>query len=152
MALARCTRTVDATLEAVWALVEDPHNFPRWWPDVKRMEEVHDDRWTQVFMTRKGRAVRADFNLLESEAPGPGGDPPGRRVWEQEVKDTPFERVLAESITEIVVEPDGPGTLISLSVRQRLRGYSRAGGGLLLRRASREKLSQALEVLARAVG
>jgi len=151
MAVARSSRTVSASPERVWQLVEDPHNFPRWWPEVKRMEDVHPDRWTQVFMTRRGRTVRADYNLLESEAPGPGGDPPGRRAWEQEVVGTPFERVLSEAITELLVEPAGTGTRITLAQRQKLRGYSRTGG-FLLRRATRDKLNQALDGIERAVG
>lgn len=151
MPVARRSRTVSAPPEKVWELVEDPHSLPRWWPDVRRMEDVQPDRWTQVFMTRRGRAVRADYNLLESEPPGPGGEPPGRRVWEQEVVGTPFERVLAESITEILIEPAETGTLITLAQRQKLRGYSRTGG-FLLRRATREKLGEALAGIERAVG
>ena len=152
MPVARRSLTVSAPTDAVWALVADPHHLPRWWPDVARVEDVQPDRWTEVYVTRKGRAVRADYNLLESEAPGPGGDPPGRRVWAQELAGTPFERVLAESVTELVLEPDGDRTLITLLKRQRLRGASRAGGGFLLRRATREKLTEALEGIERAVG
>jgi hypothetical protein len=40
----------------IWEVVEDPHHFPRWWPGVIRMEGVQDDRFTQVFQTKKGRA------------------------------------------------------------------------------------------------
>jgi len=152
MALARRSRTVTASPEAVWALVEDPHHLPRWWPDLRRVEDVHDDRWTEVYMTRKGRAVRADFSLLQSDAPGPAGDPPGRRVWEQELPGTPFERVLTQSITELVVEPADGGARVTLTRRQKLRGLSRAGGGFLLRRATQDKLEQALEGIERAVG
>ena len=151
MPAARRSRKVSATPQDVWALVSDPHHMPRWWPDVKRVEDVQDDRWTQVYITRKGRAVRADYHLLESHDPGPGGDPPGHRVWEQEVTGTPFERVLTESITELVVEPAPGGTLVSLAQRQKLRGYSRTGG-FLLRRATRDKLGQALAGIERAVG
>lgn len=151
MPLARRSTTVSASPEEVWALVSDPHHIPRWWPDVKRTEDVQGDRWTQVYMTRKGRAVRADYHLLESEEPGPGADPPGRRVWEQEVRGTPFERVLAESVTELLIEPGKKGTLVTLAQRQKLRGYSRTGG-FLLRRATRDKLGQALDGIKRAVG
>jgi carbon monoxide dehydrogenase subunit G len=151
MPTARRSRVVKASPEQVWGLVSDPHHMQRWWPDVQRMEDVHDDRWTQVYLTRRGRAVRADYTLLESEPPGPGGSPPGRRVWGQEVDGTPFERVLAESITELVIEPDGSGSRVTLAQRQKLRGYSRTGG-FLLRRATREKLGQALEGIERAVG
>jgi hypothetical protein len=151
MPVSRRSRILSAPPEQIWALVSDPHSMPRWWPDVKRMEDVGEDRWTQVFMTRRGRAVRADYNLLESEPPGAGGSAPGRRVWEQEVAGTPFERVLSESITELVIESAGTGSLVMLVQRQKLRGYSRTGG-FLLRRATRQKLAEALGGIERAVG
>ncbi len=110
------------------------------------MEGVEEDRFTQVFTTRKGRAVRMDFRLLASEPPGPDGDPPGRRVWVQELEGTPFERVLGEAVTEVVLEPAGEGTLVTIALTQRLRGYSRTGG-FLMRRATRARLDQALERL-----
>jgi uncharacterized protein YndB with AHSA1/START domain len=147
MATAKRTRTVAAAPEQVWAVVVDPHHMPRWWPGVKRMEDVGPDRWTQVFTTKKGRPVRVDFHLLQSDPPGDGGEPPGVRAWEQEVQGTPFERVLAESITEMLIEPAGSGTQITLVQRQKLRGYSRTGG-FLLRRATKQKLDEALDGLA----
>lgn len=105
------------------------------------MEGVADDRFTQVFTTKKGRPVRLDFQLLAS-------DPPWRRCWAQEVAGTPFERVLSESVTEVVLEPEQAGTRVTIAQRQKMRGYSRTGG-LLLRRASGAKLDQALEGLER---
>lgn len=123
-------------------MLEDPHHMPRWWPGVTRMEGVDDDRWTQVFTSKRGRPVRADFHLTLSE-------PPRRRVWEQEVLGTPFERVLNESVTEVTLEPTGGGTHVTIAQRQKLRGYSRTGG-LLLRRATKGKLREALEGLERA--
>lgn len=124
--------------------------MPRWWPRVTRMEGVEDDRFTQVLTTRKGRAVRMDFRLLESDPPGPGGEPPGRRVWEQELEGTPFERVFAESITEIRLEAAGEETLVTIALSHKLGGYSRTGG-FLLRRANRATLGEALEGLAEVV-
>jgi len=88
--------------------------------------------------------VRVDFHLLAS-------DPPWRRCWEQEIAGTPFERVLNEAITEIVLEPDGIGTRITIEQRQKLRGYSRTGGWLL-RRATRAKLNEAIDGIERACG
>jgi uncharacterized protein YndB with AHSA1/START domain len=146
MATAKRTRTIGASPQEVWELVRDPHHMPRWWPGVKRMEDVSEDRWTQVFQTKKGRAVRVDFHLLQSDPPGAGGDPPGVRTWEQDVEGTPFERVLAESTIELTLEPAEAGTLVTLTQRQKLRGYSRTGG-FLLRRATKEKLAEALEGL-----
>ena len=135
------TRTIAAPPHQVWLVLEDPHHIPRWWPGVTRMEGVDDDHWTQVFVTKRGRPVRADFHLLVSE-------PPWRRCWEQEVAGTPFERVLDEAITEVVLEPVDGGTQVTIAQRQKLRGYSRTGG-FLLRRATRGKLREALEGLDR---
>lgn len=153
MPTAQRSRTLKAAPEHVWELIADPHHMPRWWPEVKRMEAVEPDRWTQVFTTKKGRTVRMDFRLLESRPPGPAGVPPGRRVWEQEIEGTPFERVLGEAVTEVLVEPApgadglvGDATRVTIALSQRLRGYSRTGG-FLLSRATRAKLDEALEGL-----
>jgi hypothetical protein len=105
------------------------------------MEAVEKDRFTQVFTTKKGRAVRMDFQVLASE-------PPWRRAWQQEVSGTPFERVLSESVTEVVLEPDDAGTRVTIVQTQKLKGYSRTGG-FLLRRATGAKLEEALTGLAR---
>jgi uncharacterized protein YndB with AHSA1/START domain len=137
----RRERTIDADPRRVWELVEDPHHMPRWWPGVERMEAVEDDRFTQVFYTKRGRTVRMDFRLLASE-------PPARRVWEQELVGTPFERVLAQAITEIQLEPTDDGrTRVTIALTQKLRGYSRTGG-FMLRRATRRRLDEALDGLA----
>jgi uncharacterized protein YndB with AHSA1/START domain len=144
MATARRARTIAVAPQRVWEVIEDPHHMPRWWPGVTRMEGVEDDRWTQVFTTKKGRAVRADFRLLDS-------DPPWRRRWEQELAGTPFERVLSEATTEIQLEPIDEGTRVKIELRQKLRGYSRVGG-FMLRRATRTKLDEALDGLERVCG
>jgi uncharacterized protein YndB with AHSA1/START domain len=141
MATARRSRVIAAPPERVWELVADPHHMPRWWPGVQRVEGVQEDRFTQVFTTKKGRAVRLDFRLIDS-------DPPNRRAWIQELEGTPFERVLTESITEVVLEPEHAATRVTIAQRQKLRGYSRTGG-LLLRRASNAKLAEALDGLER---
>lgn len=164
MAKARRTVTIAATPARVWELLADPHHMPRWWPGVARMEDVREDRFTQVFVTKKGRPVRVDFHLLASEPPGTDGSGSARRRWEQEIAGTPFQRVLSESITEIVLEPlageageaggeagerlEPARTRITIEQRQRLRGYSRTGG-FLLRRATGAKLDEALEGLRR---
>ena len=144
MSIAQRSRTLPVSQRQVWELIEDPHHMPRWWPGVKRMEGVQDDRFTQVFLTRRGRPVRIDYRLLSS-------DPPWRRCWEQEITGTPFERVLSESVTEIVLAPAGGGTEVTIAQRQKLRGYSRTGG-FLLRRANAKRLDEALEGLGRILG
>lgn len=150
MPVVRRSRTLSAPAGRVWEVVADPFHMPRWWPQVKRMEAVEGDRFTQVFATRKGRAVRMDFRVLASQPPGPDGNTPGRRVWEQELAGTPFERVLGEAITEIVLEPAGEQTVVTIVLSQKLRGYSRTGG-FLLRRATRTRLDEALQGLSEAV-
>jgi uncharacterized protein YndB with AHSA1/START domain len=146
MPTAKRSRTVAAPPERVWEVIADPHHLPRWWPQVKRMEGVEEDRWTEVFTTKKGRPVRMDFQLVASEPPGPGGHPPGHRVFEQDIEGTPFERVIGEAITEILLEPAEGGTRVTIAQSQKLRGYSRTGG-FLLRRATRAKLDEALRGL-----
>ncbi|MFL5845272.1 MAG: SRPBCC family protein [Solirubrobacteraceae bacterium] len=144
MASTRRSRLIPAAPQSVWEVLVDPHHMPRWWPGVTRMEGVTDDSWTQVFMTKRGRPVRVDFHLLAS-------DPPWRRMWEQEIPGTPFERVLDQAVTEIALEPEEGGTRVIIEQRQKLKGYSRTGG-FLLRRATASKLDEALEGLARICG
>ena len=151
MPTTRRSRTIPAPPDRVWKLVEDPDHMPRWWPGVTRMEDVQDDRWTQVFTTKKGRPVRLDFRLLASEPPGPDGDPPAVRRWEQELFGTPFERVLSEAITEMTVEAAEHGSRVTITQIHKLRGYSRTGG-FLLRRATKTRLDEALQGLAQALG
>ena len=144
MAAARRSRTLRASPQEVWELVADPHHMPRWWPGVERMEGVEADRFTQVFKTKRGRPVRADFRVVTSE-------PPTTRAWEQEVAGTPFEGVLSTSVIEVRLDPVPTGTEVTISQQQKLRGYSRTGG-FMLRRATASKLDEALDGLARICG
>jgi uncharacterized protein YndB with AHSA1/START domain len=143
MALAQSRRTLPVDQHELWELIADPHHFPRWWPGVIRMEGVADDRFTQVFKTKRGRPVRIDFHIVAS-------DPPSIRAWEQEIAGTPFERVLNELVIEVQLQPAGEGTEVTISQEQKLRGYSRTGG-FLLRRATRARLAEALDGLERIV-
>src|SRR5437764_9318906 len=111
--VARRTRLIDSSAHAIWAVVADPHHFPRWWPGVVRMEGVHEDRFTQVYATKRGRAVRMDFRLLTLEPPQEDGR--ARVSFEQEVLGTPFERVLNQSITEVALEPEDRATKVTIA-------------------------------------
>jgi hypothetical protein len=110
------------------------------------MEGVREDRFTQVYRTKRGRAVRMDFRLVASDPPKEEGR--ARVCFEQEVLGTPFERVLNQSITEVALEPEGNGTRVAIAQQQKLRGYSRTGGWML-RRATGRRLQEALEGLER---
>jgi uncharacterized protein YndB with AHSA1/START domain len=140
------SRRLLAAQQELWDVIADPHHLPRWWPAVERVEGVGDGRFTQVFRTKRGRPVRADFRVLAS-------DQPWRRAWEQELSGTPFARVLSESVIEVHLQPlaTGAGTEVTIAQRQKLRGYSRTGG-LLLRRATGAKLDEALDGLERITG
>ena len=89
--------------------------------------------------TSRGRMVRADYRMVESAAP---------RLcrWAQEVAGTPFERVLASAETEVRLEPGDDGTRVTLTRVQRMRGMARLGS-LMLRRATRGQLDEALDGL-----
>jgi uncharacterized protein YndB with AHSA1/START domain len=150
VATARRQRRLPAPPERIWEVVGDPHHMARWWPGVKRMEGVEEDRFTQVFMTKKGRAVRADHYVLEVQPPGTGEGGFGYLSWSQEIEGTPFERVLSEAVTEVQLQGEEDGTLVTITQTQKLRGYSRTGG-FLLRRATRRKLDEALDGLAELV-
>ncbi len=146
------TRRLTGSPEAIWRVIGDPFTMPRWWPGVERIEGVEKDRFTQLLRTKRRRAVRMDFRVLVSEPPGSGGSPAGHRTWEQEVAGTPFERVLHEAVTEVLLEPaDGGGTQVTIAQLQRLRGASRTGA-LLLRRATDKRLNEALDGLERVCG
>ena len=147
MPAVRRSKTIAATPEEVYELVADPHHMPRWWPGVQGMEGVEDEIFTQVFMTQKGRRVRADHYLVELQPPGPQGEP-GRVSWAQAIEGTPFERVLSAAVTEVDLARAQGGTKVTISLTQTLRGYNRTGG-FLLRRATRKKLDEALDGLER---
>jgi uncharacterized protein YndB with AHSA1/START domain len=141
MARTVCSRQIAALPEAVWKIVEDPHHLPRWWPGVARVEDVRGGRFTEVIPTRRGKPVRLDFRVRES-------DPPRRRAWTQELQGTPFERLLSSWTTAVVVEPDGAeGCVVTIEEHQQLRGSFRAGL-LLQRRPARRRLESALDGLA----
>jgi uncharacterized protein YndB with AHSA1/START domain len=143
-------RTIEATPDAVWSLVSDPYNLPRWWPRTVRVENVEKtaagkrSQWTKVMETAEGRGVRADFRCISSAQ----GE---RYVWEQQLGETPFDRILRSSVVEVELAPANDGTDVRLTSRQALRGMSRLGSPMM-RRATRQTLDEALNGIDRAVG
>jgi uncharacterized protein YndB with AHSA1/START domain len=142
-------RTIEASPDAVWSLISDPYNLPRWWPRTVRVENVEKtaagkrSQWTKVLETAEGRGVRADYRCLSSAE----GE---RYVWEQQLGDTPFDRILASSILEIGLKPDDGCTAVQLTSRQTLRGMSRLGSPMM-RRATAGTLDEALDGIERAL-
>jgi uncharacterized protein YndB with AHSA1/START domain len=142
-------RRLPAPAQEIWSVIADPYHLPRWWPRTQRVENVSGStgkgrRWTQVLETRDGRGVRADYRCTSAAS----GE---RYVYEQQLSDTPFERILRSAVTEIRLRPDDGSTEVTLASEQRLRGLSRFGG-LMMRRATGRTLNAALEGLDRAVG
>jgi len=128
----------DAPLERVWNVVSDPYSLPRWWPRVQRVEEVTESGWTMVLMSDRGKPIRADYTLADSR-------PMEMLEWRQELVETPFERMLSQSRILIELESEGT-TVVTLRSTERLRGLARLGS-LMVRRATRKRLSQALDDL-----
>ncbi len=141
----RRERTLSGTPSDLWRIVSDPARLPAWWPGVSRVEEASREAWTTVLISPKGKSVRADYSLVEAEEPG-------LLRWKQEVEESPFERLLAESVTEIELEPEpGGGTRVRLTLNQRPRGWARFSP-FQLRAAARRQAEGALEGLAELVG
>lgn len=139
---------IDAPTEAVWSIVSDPYHLPRWWPRVTRVENVQAPssgraRWTAVLGTEAGRGVRADYRCVSAAEKQ-------RYLWEQEVEDTPFERILRAAQTEVRMRSADGGTEVTVEIQQSLRGLSRLGSSLM-RRATGKTLNEALDGLEQAL-
>jgi uncharacterized protein YndB with AHSA1/START domain len=98
---ARRSRTIAAPVEQLWDLVCDPHHLPRWWPRVTRVEDVDGGAFTEVMQTKKGKWVRADYDIV-------GVDEAGHVLtWAQRIDGTPFARLLSSAETELRLAPAG---------------------------------------------
>jgi uncharacterized protein YndB with AHSA1/START domain len=145
MATARATRRIAAAPAALWNVVADPYALPRWWPRVARVESVTNRAFTQVLQTPRGRQVRADFRVTEQ-------DQGRRRVWSQEIEDSPFAKHFSSVVIELRLAPRGVAeTDVVLEQRTQMRGVSRFGGWLA-NRAVRRTLREALATLDEQVG
>lgn len=145
MPTVRRRRSMPASAEDVWRVVSDPERLADWWPGVARVEEASPLAWTTVLSSARGRTVRADYTRVEAEAP--------RTIsWRQELAESPFERILSESLTAVELEPEGDGaTRVEVSLRQRGRGFARFGF-LQLRLAAARQVNGALDGLEAVLG
>lgn len=139
----KAKRTIASERAAVRDVVADPRALPRWWPKVARVEDVRGRAFTEVFVSPRGREVRADFRLLETD----GVD---HRAWEMQVEGSPFAKSFAALEVHVRLAEAGAGTEVALEERTRLRGWARFGG-FLVRRARGKVLREALEGLDEAV-
>jgi uncharacterized protein YndB with AHSA1/START domain len=153
---ARRSRTIAAPAQELWELMRDPHHLPRWWPRVTRVEDVEDDAFTEVMKTRKGKLVRADFNVVCDEAER-------TLTWIQRIEGTPFASVLESAETQLRLAPlDAAGTEVTIELRQQLVASSARHnsflrlaprfGGRLVRRAATATIEEALDGLERVSG
>ena len=131
-------RSVAAPRDEVWRLVSEPERLPAWWPAVTRVEDATPHAWTTVMTSARGKVVRADYTRAEF-------DPPRRLAWRQELEESPFERILRESVTTLELEPEGEdATAMELTLSHRGRGFGRFGY-VQLRRAGAKQVEQALD-------
>jgi uncharacterized protein YndB with AHSA1/START domain len=138
---ARRSRILAAPLEELWQTIGDPHHLPRWWPRVERVEDVQDGAFTELMRTAKGKAVRADFRLLETD------EQAHALTWEQQLEGTPFARVLREARTRVSLERADGGTRVTIELEQKLTGFFPRFGGFMVRRAAQATLDEALDGL-----
>jgi hypothetical protein len=110
--------------------------MPRWWPRVSRVEGVDADGWTTILGSPRGRDVRAEWRLVESEAPV-------RRRWAQELAGSPFERLFVQNEVEVRVSDER----VEIEIEQRVRGWARLAP-FMVRRAAKKVADEALERLA----
>ena len=141
----RRERMISAAPAEVWRIVSDPTRLAAWWPGVTRVEEASREAWTTVLVSPGGKSVRADYSLVEAEEPQ-------RLRWRHEVEESPFERLLSESTTEIALaaEVEG-GTRVAVTLAQRPRGWARFSP-FQLRAAAGRQAEGALEGLAELLG
>jgi uncharacterized protein YndB with AHSA1/START domain len=170
---ASASRTIAAPVLQLWEVIRDPHHLPRWWPRVTRVEDVQDGAFTEVMRTRKGKLVRADFNVVARD------DGERSLTWVQQIDGTPFARVLKSAETQVRLAPVGTSapasghggagaatglaTEVTIELRQAMAGYSAARpglftgfsarfGGRLVRRAAQATIEEALDGLERISG
>jgi uncharacterized protein YndB with AHSA1/START domain len=136
--------TLSAAPADVWRVVSDPARLPQWWPGVSRVEEASPEAWTKVLTSSQGKTVRADYTRLEA-------DEARRLLWRHEVEGSPFERILAQSTTEIVLEPENGRTRVAIAVSQQPRGWARLSP-FQLRAAATRQVEGALDGLQRVLG
>lgn len=139
------TRTFPVSPDAVFDVVSDPRQQNRWWPRVDRVENVDGGagkertRWTNVLAADSGRRLRLDYRCTASTRPT-------RYMWEHELEGTMFENHMKSQTTEILLEPDGEGTSMTIVSINELRGSARIAG-FSMKGTQRDLLDMAFDAL-----
>ena len=136
----RRQRVLAASAAEVWEVVGDPGTLMRWWPRVERVESIDAAGFTEVYRTKKGTPVRADFRIgtLEAERE--------LRVVQQ-LEGTPFARIFSAASKRMLLEPADGGTRVTLELEQTPAGMARFGS-FMVRGAMRKQLDEAHDALA----
>ena len=143
------TRSLKASPEAVYGVISDPRRLEDWWPRVDRVENVDGaagkdrTRWTNVLAADSGRRLRLDYRCVAASRPK-------RYMWEHELEGTMFEEHMKSQTTEILLEPDGQGTEMTVISVNELRGSARIAG-FTMKKSQRELIDQALDSLEEAL-
>ena len=146
MPTARRSRIIAAPAEDLWELIVDPHHLPRWWPRVARVEDVEGGAFTEGMKTAKGKVVRADFQLVETD------ERSRSLTWAQRLEGSPFGRLLSSAETRVSLEPTTDGTSVTIELRQTLTGFFPRFGAYMVRRAAAATIDEALDGLERISG
>ena len=139
------TRVIDASPEAVYDVISDPRRPDEWWPRVDRVANVDGgpgkDRtpWTNVLAPDSGRRLRLDYRCTAASRPK-------RYVWEHELEGTMFEEHMKSQTTEILLEPEGQGTEMTVISINELRGSARIAG-FSMKKSQRQLIDTALDSL-----
>ena len=114
-----------------------------------RVEDVGGGAFTEVMTTAKGKAVRADFDLVRAD------EQLRSLTWSQRVQGTPFGRLLKSAETDVRLAPGQAGTPeteVTIELRQALTGFFPRFGGFMVRRAALATIDEALDGLERISG
>lgn len=131
---------IAAPSSAVWDVVGDPWQLARWWPRVERVESVDAVGFTEVYRTKQGTPVRADFRIAALE--------PQREIRVvQQLEGGPFARIFAAASKRALLEPAADGTRVTLELDQTPAGMARFGA-FMVRGAMKTQLDDALAALA----
>jgi uncharacterized protein YndB with AHSA1/START domain len=142
------SRTLAASPDAIWPLLDDPERMGEWFAFAERFEVLEGEGVgrRQRMHGRWGRKRSEIDQVLVAH------DPPHRLAWRHEAErldGKPAPRFAASTVFSATLEPDAAGTRVTLRSEQepasRLKGIVI---GLFGRREVAQKLDESLAALA----